>query len=223
MAKRLPCFVKHLGVKPYAEVWQAMRDFTDQRASDTVDEVWLVEHEPVFTQGQAGKAEHLLAAGDIPVVQTDRGGQVTYHGPGQLVVYPLIALKRISFGVRDWVSCIENTVVQSLSAFGVESYPKADAPGVYVDGKKIASLGLRVRKGASYHGVAINIAMDLSPFARINPCGYQGLQMTQLADELKSGAQNRDLLTEFSQCFLSVLAEKLSLDLISDSDRRIEI
>lgn len=212
------CHVKHLGLMPYADVWQKMRDFTDQRGPETPDEIWLVEHPPVFTQGQAGKSEHVLVLDeDIPLVQTDRGGQVTYHGPGQLVVYPLLALKRYALGVRDWVSCIEAVVVESLAQFGVEAYPKAQAPGVYVGEKKIASLGLRVRRGASYHGVAVNVDMDLSPFFRINPCGYQGLEMTQLRDEMKVAPLNnvyeKSLLEQYKQSFLAVLAQKLSLDL----------
>lgn len=161
-----------------------MSDFTNQRTPDTADQLWLVEHPPVFTQGQAGKAEHLLLPGDIPVVQTDRGGQVTYHGPGQLVAYPLLDLRRLKIGVRDLVTAIEQTIVTTLAHYGIESAPKPDAPGVYVDGNKIASLGLRVRRGCSFHGLALNVAMDLSPFLRINPCGYQGLAMTQMGDLL---------------------------------------
>lgn len=222
MPSGLPCRVRQLGLADYLETWQAMRDFTDQRSAQTVDEIWLVEHHPVFTQGQAGRAEHVLAAGDIPLVQSDRGGQVTYHGPGQLVVYPLLTLRRLGLGVRDWVTCIERTVVATLAEYGVESYPKADAPGVYVGGKKIASLGLRVRRGSSYHGVAINLDMDLSPFARINPCGYEGLMMTQLVDELAAQGRPPELMAQFSQRFLSVLAQKLSLELQFDSEETLE-
>lgn len=161
-----------------------MTDFTNQRTPETPDQFWLVEHPPVFTQGQAGKAEHLLFPGDIPVVQTDRGGQVTYHGPGQLVAYPLLDLRRLKMGVRDLVTAIEQTIVETLAVYGIEAFPKPDAPGVYVAGNKIASLGLRVRRGCSFHGLALNVAMDLSPFERINPCGYQGLAMTQMRDLL---------------------------------------
>ena len=161
-----------------------MTDFTNQRTPETPDQFWLVEHPSVFTQGQAGKAEHLLFPGDIPVVQTDRGGQVTYHGPGQLVAYPLLDLRRLKMGVRDLVTAIEQTIVETLAVYGIEAYPKPDAPGVYVAGNKIASLGLRVRRGCSFHGLALNVAMDLSPFERINPCGYQGLAMTQMRDLL---------------------------------------
>jgi len=176
--------VTDLGRRPYDAVWQAMRAFTDERDAETQDQLWLVEHPPVFTQGQAGKPEHLLLPGDIPVVQTDRGGQVTYHGPGQLVAYPLLDLRRLGMGVRDLVTALEETLVGLLASYGVEAYPRPDAPGVYIAGDKVASLGLRVRRGCSFHGLALNVAMDLEPFRRINPCGYQGLQMTQLADQL---------------------------------------
>jgi len=172
------------GLCDYRERWQAMSDFTNQRTPETPDQLWLVEHPPVFTQGQAGKPEHLLVPGDIPVVQSDRGGQVTYHGPGQLVAYPLLDLRRLKMGVRDLVTALEQTLVATLADYGIDSAPKPDAPGVYVEGRKIASLGLRVRKGCSFHGLALNVDMDLSPFSRINPCGYQGLAMTQIADLL---------------------------------------
>jgi lipoyl(octanoyl) transferase len=174
--------VKRLGRRDYHPTWQAMQMFTDDRNESTTDEIWLVEHHPVFTQGQAGKAEHLLNTGDIPVVQSDRGGQVTYHGPGQLVAYFLIDLRRKKVGVRELVTHIENTVINTLAAFNITSAARADAPGVYVGTEKICSLGLRVRKGCSFHGLALNINMDLSPFQRINPCGYQGMQMTQVID-----------------------------------------
>nr|WP_036801021.1 lipoyl(octanoyl) transferase LipB [Photobacterium marinum] len=173
--------VRDLGRQDYQTTWQAMHEFTDQRNTDTTDEVWLVEHNPVFTQGQAGKAEHLLNIGDIPVVQSDRGGQVTYHGPGQQIAYILVDLRRRKLGVRDLVTHIENTIINTLSRFGIESYARPDAPGVYVDNKKICSLGLRIRRGCSFHGLALNINMDLEPFLRINPCGYQGMEMTQVA------------------------------------------
>ncbi|EJN6829688.1 lipoyl(octanoyl) transferase LipB [Vibrio cidicii] len=174
--------VKRLGRQDYSPVWQAMHQFTDQRSEETRDEVWLVEHNPVFTQGQAGKAEHLLNTGDIPVVQSDRGGQVTYHGPGQLVVYFLINLRRKKLGVRDLVTAIEHLVINTLKAYNIDSAARPDAPGVYVDGKKICSLGLRIRKGCSFHGLALNVNMDLSPFQRINPCGYQGMEMVQVSE-----------------------------------------
>ncbi|ERM61637.1 Octanoate-[acyl-carrier-protein]-protein-N-octanoyltransferase [Vibrio cyclitrophicus FF75] len=158
-----------------------MHKFTDERTEEDVDQIWLVEHNPVFTQGQAGKAEHVLNAGDIPVIQSDRGGQVTYHGPGQLVAYFLINIRRKKFGVRDLVTHIENLVINTLKAYNIDSSARPDAPGVYVDGKKICSLGLRIRRGCSFHGLALNVDMDLSPFLRINPCGYQGMEMAQVS------------------------------------------
>lgn len=173
--------VKKLGRQDYEPVWKAMHDFTDTRDENSVDEIWLVEHNPVFTQGQAGKAEHVLNPGDIPIVQSDRGGQVTYHGPGQLVVYFLINIRRKKFGVRDLVTHIENLVINTLKAYNIDSAARPDAPGVYVDGKKICSLGLRIRKGCSFHGLALNVNMDLSPFLRINPCGYEGMEMIQVS------------------------------------------
>lgn len=174
--------VRSLGRQDYTPVWQAMHQFTDQRNSTTRDEVWLVEHNPVFTQGQAGKAEHLINTGNIPVVQSDRGGQVTYHGPGQLVAYFLFDLRRKNLGVRELVTHIENLVINTLSHYHIESTARPDAPGVYVQNKKICSLGLRIRKGCSFHGLALNINMDLSPFLRINPCGYAGMEMIQVSD-----------------------------------------
>lgn len=165
----------------YETVWHAMQAFTDSRDENTADEIWLVEHPPVFTQGQAGKAEHVLAPGDIPVIQVDRGGQVTYHGPGQIVAYTLIDIKRLDLGVRELVSGIEDAILGVLASYGVEAQRLAGAPGIYVDGVKIASLGLRVRKGKSFHGLALNVNMDLEPFQRINPCGFEGMQVTTLS------------------------------------------
>ena len=173
--------VRRLGLMDYETVWHAMQAFTDQRDENTADELWLVEHPPVFTQGQAGRAEHVLAPGDIPVIQVDRGGQVTYHGPGQIVAYPLIDIKRLGMGVRVLVTGIEQAIITVLKSYGVDALPKADAPGVYVEGVKIASLGLRIRRGKSFHGLAFNINMDLEPFQRINPCGFAGLQVTNLS------------------------------------------
>ncbi|MEZ9051708.1 lipoyl(octanoyl) transferase LipB [Vibrio sp. 10N.247.311.64] len=173
--------VKKLGRQDYEPVWKAMHKFTDERTEEDLDQVWLVEHNPVFTQGQAGKAEHVLNAGDIPVIQSDRGGQVTYHGPGQLVAYFLINIRRKKFRVRDLVTHIENLVINTLKAYNIDSAARPDAPGVYVDGKKICSLGLRIRRGCSFHGLALNVDMDLSPFLRINPCGYQGMEMAQVS------------------------------------------
>ncbi|WP_253378201.1 lipoyl(octanoyl) transferase LipB [unidentified bacterial endosymbiont] len=178
--------VRHLGLQPYEPVSQAMHDFTDSRTDATADEIWLVEHLPVFTQGQAGKAEHLLMTGDIPVIQSDRGGQVTYHGPGQQVMYVLLNLKRRKLGVRELVTLLEQTVVNTLAEFAIDAHPRADAPGVYVGEMKICSLGLRIRKGCSFHGLALNINMDLSPFQRINPCGYAGMEMAQMSQWVES-------------------------------------
>lgn len=172
--------LRQLGLLPYLLVSDAMHTFTDRRDSSTPDELWLVQHPPVFTQGQAGKAEHVLDAGDIPVIQSDRGGQITYHGPGQQVMYVMIDLKRKKIGVRDLVNHIEQTVINTLAYFDIPALAHADAPGVYVNKNKICSLGLRIRKGCSFHGLALNIDMDLKPFSHINPCGYAGLQMTQV-------------------------------------------
>ena len=180
----LPLGFRELGQVDYQPTWHAMQRFTDTRGADTPDEIWLLEHAPVFTQGQAGKAEHVLFPGDIPVVQVDRGGQVTYHGPGQLVAYLLLDVRRSGIGVRELVSRIERSLIDLLASYGVNANAKPDAPGVYVDGAKIASLGLRIRNGRSFHGLALNVDMDLQPFQRINPCGYAGMAMTQLADQV---------------------------------------
>ena len=176
--------IRELGLLDYERSWLAMQRFTDERKldPDTPDEVWLVQHPPVFTQGQAGKAEHLLLPGDIPVIKSDRGGQVTYHGPGQLVAYLMLDVRRLGYGVRELVTRMEQCLIDLLASYGVSAAAKADAPGVYVDGAKIASLGLRIRNGCSFHGLALNVDMDLEPFRRINPCGYAGLAMTQLRD-----------------------------------------
>ncbi|OUS30251.1 octanoyltransferase [Gammaproteobacteria bacterium 45_16_T64] len=174
--------IRQLGTIDYVECWHAMQHLTDSRDSDTVDELWLLQHPRVFTQGQAGKAEHVLAPGDIPVIPVDRGGQVTYHGPGQLVVYLMVDLRRRKMGARALVTLIENAIIATLSLHGITASPRPNAPGVYAAEKKIASLGLRIRKGSSFHGLALNIDMDLEPFHRINPCGYQGLEMCQVRD-----------------------------------------
>ncbi len=200
--------IRRLGVADYEPVWKAMTAFTDNRNADTLDELWVVQHPPVFTQGQAGKAEHVLAPGDIPVVKVDRGGQVTYHGPGQLVAYPLIDIKRAKLGVRELVTYIENTVVALMADYGITAYAKADAPGVYVDtGEvpggygKIASLGLRIRRGCSFHGVAVNIDMDLEPFERINPCGYAGMPMLDMASVMSGHVAYTQVENAFIQLF----------------------
>jgi len=173
---------RDLGRRDFEPVWAEMKDWTLAREGSEVDRIWRVEHPPVFTLGLAGKAEHVLAPGDIPVINIDRGGQVTYHGPGQLVVYPLINLRRLKLGVRALVEALENAVIDTLSGYGIQAANRPDAPGVYVEGKKIAALGLRVRNGCTYHGLAFNVNMDLSPFSRINPCGYAGLEVTQVAE-----------------------------------------
>ena len=215
-----PLRVRELGVQDYTRVWQAMQQFTDQRDAGYCDELWLLEHHSVFTQGQAGKEEHLLFPGDIPVVKVDRGGQVTYHGPGQLVVYVLLDLKRRNMGVRALVTLLEQVLIQLLAPYGITAYAKADAPGVYVNDGKIASLGLRVRKGCTFHGLALNVNMDLSPFARINPCGYAGMQMIQCKD--LGGPQSiAEAKQRIVQCFqqalkVSTLQHKTGLDWQND-------
>jgi lipoyl(octanoyl) transferase len=174
--------IRRLGLVEYEPTWRAMQRFTDERDSATPDEIWFLEHPPVFTLGMNANAAHVLAPGDIPVVQVDRGGQVTYHGPGQVVVYPLIDLRRAGLGIRDLVTALERSVIDLAAELGVTAEARRNAPGVYVQGKKLASVGIRVRRGGSYHGLAMNVNLDLEPFGRINPCGYQGLEMTRLAD-----------------------------------------
>lgn len=183
-----------------------MQTFTDNRDENTVDELWLVEHDPVFTQGQAGKAEHILAPGDIPVVQVDRGGQVTYHGPGQQMLYVLLDIRRRNLGVRQLVTALENTIVELLASQQIDAYARADAPGVYVNENKICSIGLRIRKGCSFHGLALNVNMDLSPFERINPCGYAGMQMT---DCRQLGGAER--LEDIAHPLVKTLCQQLSI------------
>ena len=192
--------VRDLGRQPYGPVFAAMKALTESRDDNTPDELWWVEHDPVFTQGQAGKEEHLLFPGDIPVVQVDRGGQVTYHGPGQIVGYPMVDIRRRGIGVRQLVTALENSMIGALSRYGIAAYARPDAPGVYVAGaggghRKIGSLGVRIRRGCSYHGLSLNLDMDLSPFQRINPCGYQGLEMTQVRDLLRDPGQTPAMAT----------------------------
>ncbi|MEQ3632151.1 lipoyl(octanoyl) transferase LipB [Thalassolituus sp.] len=184
--------MRQLGLCDYQSVYDDMVATTESRDANSADELWFLQHFPVFTQGQAGKAEHVLMAGDIPVIQTDRGGQVTYHGPGQLVVYLLIDIKRKVWGPRQLVAAIERALVACLADLGIESAPREDAPGVYVGVKKIASLGLRIRNGRSFHGLSLNINMDLQPFQRINPCGYAGMEMTQIVDEIAASSSGSD-------------------------------
>ncbi|EIW87888.1 lipoate-protein ligase B [Alishewanella agri BL06] len=197
--------IRYLGLQDYTRIWQAMQQFTDQRNSDSVDEIWLLEHSPVFTQGQAGKAEHLLFPGEIPVVQVDRGGQVTYHGPGQLVAYVLLDIKRRNLGVRQLVTMLEQILIQLLAGHGIAANARPDAPGVYVNGAKIASLGLRVRKGCTFHGLALNVNMNMEPFSRINPCGYAGMQMVQ-SSELGGPQQVSVAAAELAELFQQHLA-----------------
>jgi lipoyl(octanoyl) transferase len=177
-----PPLIRRLGRVDYEPTWRAMQRFTDQRGPQTPDEIWFLEHPPVFTLGMNASPAHLLAPGDIPVVQIDRGGQVTYHGPGQLVVYPLVDLRRARLGVRDLVTALEQSVIQLAREFGITAETRRGAPGIYVGAKKLGSVGIRVRRGSSYHGLAVNVSLDLEPFHRINPCGYQGLEMTQFSE-----------------------------------------
>lgn len=208
-----PLRLRRLGLMAYEPVFRAMQDFTAARDAATPDELWLVQHPPVFTQGLNGRPEHLLDPGDIPVIQVDRGGQVTYHGPGQPVLYLLIDVKRAGLGVRRLVTLLEDSVIELLAGYGIAAYARPDAPGVYVAGRKLASLGLRVRRGCSYHGLALNAAMDLEPFSRINPCGYPGLEVTQL----------RELGVEFAiqkieQDLLRIVIEHLGASTIDSVD-----
>ena len=192
--------VRRLGLTPYEAVWHSMQAFTNARGPATADEIWSLQHPPVFTQGQAGRAEHVLAPGAIPVVQVDRGGQVTYHGPGQLVIYPLLDLRRLGLGVRELVTLIEQAIIEVLARYELDGQRREDAPGVYVDGAKIAALGLRVRRGCSFHGLAFNLSLDLEPFARINPCGYEGLAVTRLVDlvTVQETVVEQQLLTQLA-------------------------
>jgi lipoyl(octanoyl) transferase len=198
--------VYRLGRQPFAATFAAMEAYTDARAEDGADQLWLLEHDPVFTLGQAGKPEHVLAPGDIPVVRTNRGGQVTYHGPGQIVAYPLIDLRRRKLGVREFVCRIEQSLIDTLATWDIVAMRRDGAPGVYVRGAKIGALGLRVRHGCSFHGLAFNVALDLEPFARINPCGYRGLQVTSVLDCGGPGS-----LETVGSVLVGQLAEKLGL------------
>ena len=202
------CLVRDLGRQPYEPVWRAMQRFTDARGDDTPDELWLVEHEPVFTLGQAGKPEHVLMPGDIPVLHVDRGGQVTYHGPGQIVAYPLLDLRRLKIGVREYVDRIEQAVIDTLADWNIGASRREGAPGVYVNGAKVAALGIRVRRGCTFHGLAFNIAMDLEPFHRINPCGYAGLEVVAMQD--LGGPSSLDAV---KPALLTHLAEQFGLRL----------
>ncbi len=201
-----------LGEQPYLSVYEAMKHFTETRDAQTEDQLWVVSHPPVYTQGQNGKAEHILNPGNIPIVQVDRGGQVTYHGPGQIVIYTLINFKARQCGVRSLVRALEQAVIATLADYGVKGEGDVNAPGVYVAGQKIAALGLRIRKGSVYHGLSLNVAMDLTPFSGINPCGYQGLEVTQLADWLTVEPDINDVTERLLQHLTYTLApEQLSI------------
>lgn len=196
--------IRNLGMQLYEPIWSEMKRFTSDRTPDTVDEMWLLEHQPVYTQGQAGKAEHILNPGQIPVVQSDRGGQVTYHGPGQLIAYMLIDIRRRNVGIRTFVCQLEKILIASLNHFNISAQTHPGAPGVYVNEKKIASVGLRVKNGCTYHGIALNVAMDVAPFYGINPCGYERLQMTQIQDynsEITLGCVNKQFTKDFLTTF----------------------
>jgi lipoyl(octanoyl) transferase len=199
--------VRDLGFEPLPETWAKMKAFTERRGAEDADEIWFVEHPPVFTLGLAGDAAHVLDAGEIEVIQTDRGGQVTYHGPGQLVCYVLLDLRRRNLDIRGLVETLESAVIATVASYGIEAYPRRDAPGVYVDGSKLAAVGLRVRRGCSYHGLAFNVAMDLAPFGRINPCGYADLPVTQLS-ELCAVSGIADVRPAFERHLLSLLSEE---------------
>ncbi len=193
--------IRQLGLQPYQTAWQAMKNFTKNRTPEISDELWILQHPPVFTQGQAGKPEHILNAHEIPIVQTDRGGQVTYHGPGQLVIYPLLNLQKQNCNIRQLVTHLEQTIIELLKNFSIGAESKIDAPGVYVENKKICSIGLRVSRGFSYHGIALNVNMDLKPFTFINPCGWAGLQMTQIKD-YRPNVQMDHIIRDFITAFL---------------------
>ena len=195
--------IRSLGLKPYDVIWDDMKRFTSERNENTIDEVWLLEHPPVYTQGQAGKAEHILNTSSIPIIQTDRGGQVTYHGPGQLVAYILMDIGRQQMGIRTLVCQLEQMIILLLKHFNISAETRCGAPGVYVNNKKIASIGLRVKKGCTYHGIALNVAMDLHPFEDINPCGYAKLQMTQMQDFVPDITMEQ-VSNQFSHDFLTV-------------------
>ncbi|MBB71893.1 MAG: octanoyltransferase [Legionellales bacterium] len=199
--------ITDLGQQPYEKIWQDMKAYTDSRDESSLDKIWLVEHPPVFTQGQNGKAEHILNPGDIPIIQVDRGGQVTYHGPGQLVIYFLLDIRRRKLGVRTLVTALEQAVVEYLAQFDIKAAARCDAPGVYVGNQKVCSLGLRIRRGCSYHGLAFNVNMDLEPFRRINPCGLSNITMTQLKD-LGGPAE----LADVAPALLTLLLQQLGID-----------
>ncbi len=202
----MPITIRNLGIQPYDSTWQDMQRFTQNRDTETPDEIWITEHPPVYTLGLNGKREHLFNTGDIPVINSDRGGQVTYHGPGQLIIYPLIDIKRLNLGVRSLVTTLEQAMISTLAQYGIIAAARADAPGVYVNGKKIGSIGLRIKRNCSYHGLSINNQMDLAPFDHINTCGYSGLEVTQLAD-LGVTVSNAELAIPITQAIITALAK----------------
>ena len=206
----MPTTIRNLGIQPYESVWQDMQRFTQNRNAETEDEIWITEHPPVYTLGLNGKREHLLNTGAIPVINSDRGGQVTYHGPGQLVIYTLIDIKRLNLGTRQLVTTLEQAMIFALAQYGISAESRADAPGVYVDHKKIGSIGLRIKRNCSYHGLSINNHMDLRPFDHINTCGYPGLAVTQLAD-LGVTVSNANLATLVTQAILTTLQNSAPL------------
>ena len=206
--------VRNLGTKDYQSVWDLMSNFTRQRSPASLDEFWLLEHLPTYTLGRAGKEQHVLDAGDIPVVKSDRGGQVTYHGPGQVVIYTLLDVRRLQIGPRELVRRLEGAVIEYLDSIGIESSRRKGAPGIYVDGSKIAALGLRIRNHYSYHGLAINVDMDLEPFLRINPCGYKDLRVTQITDILLKPLQIKDVLGELLSFLFSHLYQGMSYSVL---------
>lgn len=201
------CRVREPGITEYSQTWEEMKAFTESRTATTQDELWVLQHHPVFTLGQAGKTEHILDPHDIPIIKTDRGGQVTYHGPGQLIVYFLLNVRRRDYGVRTLVDIIETSIIAVLNSYGIDSHVRKGAPGVYVADKKIAALGLRIRNGCSLHGLSLNVDMDLTPFQYINPCGYAGLQTTQLRDLVS--AANKGLLAETQKRLIGDLQTRL--------------
>lgn len=198
--------IRNLGLQDYESTWQDMQRFTQNRDAENADEIWITEHPPVYTLGLNGKREHLLNTGGIPVINSDRGGQVTYHGPGQLVIYTLIDIKRLNLGVRSLVTTLEQAMIFALAQYGITAIARTDAPGVYVNGKKIGSIGLRIKKNCSYHGLSINNQMDLAPFDHINTCGYPGLEVTQLAD-LGVITSNAELAQSITQAIITALPQ----------------
>jgi lipoyl(octanoyl) transferase len=202
----MPITIRNLGIQPYESIWQDMQRYTENRGIETADEIWITEHPPVYTLGLNGKREHLLATGDIPVINSDRGGQVTYHGPGQLIIYTLLDIKRLNLSIRSLVTTLEQAMISGLAQYGIIAVAKTDAPGVYVNDKKIGSIGLRIKKNCSYHGLSINNHMDLRPFDHINTCGYSGLEVTQLTN-LGVTVSNAELAIPVTEAILTTITK----------------